>query len=236
MSKTTSEEEIYTLLSRLLLAGQLPPGTKLVEQKIANLFGVTRERVRKDIHRLGYERLLDLVPNRGAFVVDPSLEEARRLYEARRILEGGIVLRLADSWTGQQDRQLADYMKREEAAAVADDRPLSIQLSGGFHMLLAAMTGSDLIERQMQELVSRTAMLVAFYEPGSASTCGCEEHQSIATALTRRDGGAAARCMCTHLSLIETRLRPVRSEVAANDLETILGQEIELLTSATRQS
>lgn len=232
MTKEFNEEAIYEALARLLLAGRLAPGTKLVEQKIAQLFGVSRERIRKVLHRLGHERLLDLIPNRGAFVVDPSLEEARRLYEARRIVEAGIVLRLSETWSKDQAAELDKHVRQEEHAAATDDRPQSIRLSGGFHMMLAAMTGSDLVERQMQELVSRTAMLVAFYEPGVSSSCGCEEHVAIAEALARRDAVGAARSMSTHLSLIETRLRPMRCEVVAGDLESVLRAEIAAISAA----
>ncbi len=225
MPKELNEAEIHEILSRLLLAGRIAPGTKLVEQKLAGLFAVSRERVRKVLHRLGYERLLELIPNRGAFVVDPTLEEARRLYDARRIVESGIVFQLAEGLSKDQLARLESHVRQEEAAATADDRPASIRLSGAFHMLLADMTASDLVEREMQELVSRTAMLVAFYEPGSASVCGCEEHASIIDALRRRDPSGAARAMSAHLSLIETRLKPLRCEPVGEDLETVLKAE-----------
>lgn len=226
MAKEFGESEIHEILSRLLLAGRIAPGSKLVEQRIAGLFGVSRERVRKVLQRLGYERLLELIPNRGAFVVDPSLEEARRLYDARRIVESGIVFQLAEGLSRDQVARLEDHVHQEQAAADADDRPVSIRLSGAFHMLLADMTASELVEREMQELVSRTAMLVAFYEPGTSSLCGCEEHAAITDALRRRDASGAARAMSAHLSLIETRLKPMRCEPVGADVETVLTAEI----------
>ncbi len=226
MPADLTETEIHEILSRLLLAGRIAPGTKLVEQKLAGLFSVSRERVRKVLHRLGYERLLELIPNRGAFVVDPTLEEARRLYDARRIVELGIVFQLAETLSKDQLAQLETHVRQEEEAAAADDRPASIRLSGAFHMLLADMTDSNLVEREMQELVSRTAMLVAFYEPGTSSVCGCEEHASITDALRRHDPSGAARAMSAHLSLIETRLKPLRCDPVGVDLETVLKAEI----------
>lgn len=205
---TRLDDSIYDTLSRTLLAGRLPPGTQLVETRLAAVFGASRERVRKVLHRLGHERLLELIPNRGAFVTNPTLDQAREIYEARRILEGGIVARLAGRITPAQLDALKSHSMLEHKALHAGDRARSIHLSGAFHMLLARYTGSPFVERELQELVSRTSMLVAFFEPAAASDCACEEHDAIIGALHDRQAAEAVRAMHAHLSLIETRLRP----------------------------
>jgi DNA-binding GntR family transcriptional regulator len=220
------EGAIHDILSRMLLASRLPPGTKLGEHRLAAAFGVTRERIRKVLHRLGHERLIDLYPNRGAFVVSPGLGETRAIYEARRILEGGIVARLSESLSQEQFAQIRTLLAAEVAAAERGDRPAAIRLSGRFHMMLAEMTGNSYVVQQMRELVGRTAMLVAFFEPESASQCGCQEHADVFDALRRRDGAGASRAMAAHLSLIETRLKPLRSGPAAVDLDEVLAAEI----------
>ena len=220
------EQAMYEVLSQALLAARLSPGAKLGEHKLAQQFGVSRERVRKVLHRLGHERLIDVVPNRGAFVGAPGLEQARAVYEARRVLESGIVSRLADRMTEGQLARLEAHLRQEFEAAQKGNRPLSIKLSMTFHMILAEMMDNEFVMRQLQELVSRTTMLVAFFEPEAASSCGCEEHQKIVQALARRDVGAAAREMSTHLSLIETRLRPMRCEAVESDIDAALAQEI----------
>ena len=201
-----SETAIHRAISTPLLAGRLAPGTQLVETRLAELFGVSRERIRKVLARLGHERLLELLPNRGAFVANPSLDQAREIYEARRIVEGGIVGRLAGRLTAAQVDLLAAHGRREHAALDRGDRALSIRLSGEFHVQLAQCTGSPFVVRELHELVSRTSMLVAFFESPGASACACEEHQAILTALSAGDAGSALKAMHTHLSLIETRL------------------------------
>jgi DNA-binding GntR family transcriptional regulator len=203
------EEAIYGVISSALLAGRLTPGTPLRETALAEVFGVSRERIRKILQRLGTHRLIELVPNRGAFVAAPSLEHARDIYEARRILEGGIVGHLAPGLAPQELNRLQAHIESEMAALEAGDRAESVRLSGAFHMLLAEATGNKFIVQQMQELVSRTSMLVALYEAASAAQCACEEHRDIFTSLVKGDGAGASRAMRTHLSLIETRLRPV---------------------------
>ncbi|MBN8750147.1 MAG: GntR family transcriptional regulator [Variovorax sp.] len=202
------EEAIHRTLAQILLAGRLAPGSQLVEMRLAQIFGVSRERVRKVLHRLGHERLLDLVPNRGCFVSSPSL-----------VIEGGIAGALAGRLDAAQLARLEAHARHEHEAVHAGDRATSIRLSGEFHMLLAEFTGSPFVLRQLQELVSRTSMLVAFFEPASASACGCEEHEEIFTALRLGDAARAMKAMHVHLSLIETRLKPRPDAAAAIDVE-----------------
>ena len=218
----TQEELIYQTLAKTLLAGRLVPGTQLVETRLAAIFGVTRERIRKVLHRLGHERLLEVIVNRGAFVASPTLDQAREIYEARRIVEGGIAGRLAGRLTAAQAASLRAHARLELAALKRGDRAESIRLSGEFHTLLSACTGSALVQRQMQELVSRTSMLVAFFEPAASSECACEEHEEILGALLAADPGRAIKAMHTHLSLIETRLTPRNTWDADVDCEAEL--------------
>jgi len=207
-SMKDQEEAIYTTMSGALLAGQLTPGTPLRETALAEVFGVSRERMRKILHRLGINQLIELIPNRGAFVAAPSLAQARDIYEARRIVEGGIMGHLAPNLSPQDAERLGQHVERELAALREGDRAESVRLSAEFHLLLAQATGNSFVMQQMQELVSRTSMLVAMFEPARSSQCACDEHREIFTALLSGDGAAAARSMRTHLSLIETRLRP----------------------------
>ncbi|MCB2003357.1 MAG: GntR family transcriptional regulator [Rhodoferax sp.] len=224
------EAAIHDTLAQTLLAGRLAPGSQLVETRLAQIFGVSRERVRKVLHRLGHERLLDLVPNRGCFVSSPTLAQAREIYEARRIIEGGIAASLAGRLTASQLEELQAHGHAEHAALQAGDRALSIRLSGAFHLLLAGFTDSPFVVRELQELVSRTSMLVAFFEPAAASECACEEHEEIVDALRTGDAGRAFRAMHVHLSLIETRLKPRVAAQAAADAD----QEIARAWAATQ--
>ena len=112
------------------------------------------------------------------------------------------------------------------------DRALSIRLSGEFHVLLAECTGSPLVVRELQELLSRTSMLVAFFEAAAASECACEEHEEILVALAEGDAARALKAMHTHLSLIETRLTPRAALPAVSDVE----QELRHAWGAARKA
>ncbi len=228
---TLDEHAITEILTAALLAGRLSPGLRLGEHQLAGLFGVTRERIRKILQRLGAQRLLELQPNRGAFVAEPGLREAREVYEARRIIEVGIVSHLAGHITPSQLQALEDHVSREQRAHDMQDHAESVRLSGLFHTDLATMTGNPLVLRTMQEMVSRTAMLVAYHE-ARAPECGCVEHRAILRAVGARDPGAAGREMHLHLSLVETRLQVPPVRPSTTDLEAIITEEIRRWTVA----
>lgn len=220
------EAGVHAVLMRVLLAGRVPAGTKLGEHRLADIFGVSRERIRKVLHRLGHERLIRVEKNRGAFAIDPDLGEARLVYEARRILEGGIVAHLAGGLDAPGHDRLARHMTAEDAALAAGDRITSIRLSAEFHTILADLTGNAMIIRQMQELVARTMMLVAFFEPDSAGACQCAEHRAVFRALAAGERSKSVRAMTTHLSLVETRLRPRICEEEGVPLDDVLREEL----------
>lgn len=215
------DDTIHQVISAALLAGRLAPGAPLREVALAEVFGVSRERLRRVLQRLGTERLLQLVPNRGAFVAEPTLEQAREIYEARRILEGGIVGYLAPLLSVADAKQLRAHLKQEAAAAARGDRAEAVRLSAEFHYRLARATGSPFVESQLQQLVSRTSMLVALFEPARAMRCACEEHTEIVDALVSGSGAEAMKAMHRHLALIETRLRPSADGATGDPVEVL---------------
>ena len=223
------ERAITDILTAALLAGRLSPGLRLGEHQLAALFGVTRERIRKVLHRLGAQRLIELQQNRGAFVAEPGLREAREVYQARRIIEVGVVSHLAGIVTDRQLRALESHIEREQNAHDRRDHAEGVRLSGLFHTDLAEMTGNQLVVRTMQEMVSRTAMLVAYHEQGGPE-CGCSEHRLILNAVAARDPGAAGREMHQHLSLVETRLQAPPVRPSTTDLDAVISAEIERWT------
>ena len=80
-----SEDAIYERLMAAIFEHRLPPGTKLGEESLAAIFGVSRARIRRVLPRLAHDGVVHLEPNRGAFVAKPTVQEARDVFEARRV-------------------------------------------------------------------------------------------------------------------------------------------------------
>ncbi len=218
----SGETRMHRQLAEAIYEHRLAPGTKMPEVELCRIFGVTRGAVRKVLSRLAAEELLDLIPNRGAFVAKPSVEETRDVYELRRILEAGVVRILARQaphrWLDDLRRQVAE----EREANRVGDTPRYIRLAGKFHLDLVAATGNAALEQHLQRVVSRTSLMVALYDVPGTNTCSCHEHLEILDAIEAGDYAGAGRLMEEHLLGCERQLR-LGGEPQRVDLAQALG-------------
>lgn len=221
---TLSDDEIHQRIVDAIVDQRLLPGTKLVEDKLGQAFGVSRTRVRQVLIRLAQEQVVLLQPNKGASVARPSVTEAREVFEARTLIEAVLVRRFAAGATTADLQALSLCVKSEEAARRHDDAATALRQSGRFHLLLAEAAGHQTFTHFLHKLVSRTSLILMSYgptdpTPGSvrparwAQVCRCEEHRSLLAALrtacrSRKDSDAerAVGMMTRHLAQIEAGL------------------------------
>jgi DNA-binding GntR family transcriptional regulator len=188
---------------------RLAPGTKLSEAEVGTLFDVSRTVVRAALQALAFEGLVKSERNRGAFVANPSPEEARQVFDSRRLIEPGIA-RAAAGRLSPSD--IATFRKQliEESRLLAERGALArraeIRASGDFHLLLASVAGNVILHRFMEELVARSSLVIALYGNSGASSCGHNEHADILAALESGDGERAAQLLVTHINHIEADL------------------------------
>jgi len=203
---TTADEAIYREIADAILQGRLKAGTKLPEHKLAAIFGVSRERIRKLLHRLAAERRLEIIPNRGCFVPRPSGADVRMIYEAHRVFEAGVIEQLLRILDDRILGALEAHLAQERAAAERGDRAASVRLSGAFHLLLTDSLGNTELSRFLRELLSRSSLMVSVYEPAQSSVCAVDEHAGIVRALRQRDLTTALQLSREHFTHIENRL------------------------------
>lgn len=222
-----SDSEMYERVVSAILDHRLPPGTKLVEDKLASAFGVSRTRIRPVLVRLANEQVVTLTPNRGATIAQPSEEEAREVFEARRLIEPRLV-ELFIVRAGKADILcLKQCIADEDAARLAGDMRRAIRLSGDFHLHIAERAGHQTLGRILRELTSRTSLILMTYSPAharereEATACGCREHRALLDAITLRDAPEAARRMHEHLTRLESQLQFTPPAGAAPDLAAL---------------
>jgi DNA-binding GntR family transcriptional regulator len=217
-----SADEIYEKIYAAILEHRLQPGTKLGEERLAEIFGVSRARVREVLARLAHEQIVELFPQRGAYVAKPSIEQARDVFEARRLIEPAVLRRLIDTLDPEKISQLRSHVEREADARRRGDKRAVIRLSGEFHTLAAELAGNSALARTMRELCMLTCLVIFLYDAPTALSCRDDEHQMIIDAVARRDRPRAEKLMLAHLDHIEGSLNLEGVETEA-DLETILG-------------
>jgi DNA-binding GntR family transcriptional regulator len=221
-----SEDAIYERILAAIFEHRLPPGTKLGEDRLASIFGVSRARIRRVLPRLAHEGVVTLEPNRGAFVTKPSVEEARDVFQARHVIEPGIVERvLARPDRGAIVARLRQHVAAERRARAADDTRAIVRLSGEFHMLLADMAGNALLAKSMRELTSLTCLIIALYDKPSVPSCLGEEHAEIVDAIAKGQKERAVALMLHHLQHVEENLDLTIVEAAPVDLDAVLTEQ-----------
>lgn len=202
----TSTCFIVDALTRAMVEHRLLPGAKLVEQKLANQFGVSRTLVRQALYRLSQIRLVTLEPARGAFVAAPSAEEARQVFAVRRMLEAGLVRSLIHQATPEDLQALQQHVALERAALLRGDVRGRTELLGDFHVLMAQRTGNAVLAEALSDLISRCALITLMYQSNSAAEHSHREHLDIVQAIQARDTERAVALMERHLLHVEDAL------------------------------
>jgi DNA-binding GntR family transcriptional regulator len=220
----TPDEGIYAAIHEAILDHRLPPGTKLKEIPLAELFGVTRNVVRKALARLAHERVVELRANRGAVVASPSVEESRSLFAARQVIESAIVDSLARSLTKAQARELHSLVREENAAYQRGEMRAGLKLSIEFHRVLAHLAGNTVLADFVEQLVARTPLvLLAYRGPIQHAGCANDEHAGIVAALVAGEPERAVKLMRAHLDVLANQLQ-LEDEEPAADLAAIFSK------------
>lgn len=213
-------DQIYERILGAIVEQVLPPGTKLGEEQLCEIFAVSRSVIRRVLFRLAGEHVVELVPHRGAFVAEPSPEAAREVFAARRLLEAHVVRELQRiGLQRDQVARLRRHLARERAAHARADRRAVIRLSGELHLLFAELAGNRVILRFLRELVSRTSLIIAIYEAPGVPCCPSDEHAALIEAII---GGRGEPAMRAHLEDIEASLRLDRAPPVVQDLRDAL--------------
>jgi len=215
-------QRIVESITAAIVERRLMPGTKLAEQKIADIFKVSRTLVRQALNQLSRDRLVTLEPARGAFVATPSIDEAHQVFELRQMIEGAMVRRLCRSISKAQITELRSHLDAEQAAVSRTDVPGRTRLLADFHVVLARMLGNQVLAQLLGELLSRSSLISLMYQSSHSAEASLAEHGAIVDALERRDTRAAVRLTEEHLAHVE---RNLLLAPRMPDLAQILGGE-----------
>jgi DNA-binding GntR family transcriptional regulator len=212
-------QRIVDSVTTAIIERRLMPGTKLAEQQIADIFGVSRTLVRQALNQLSRDRLVTLEPARGAFVAKPGVQEARQVFEVRAMLEAAMVKQLCAVISDAQIAELRSHIRAEAEAVARTDVSGRTRLLADFHVVLARMLGNQVLAELLEDLLTRSSLIALMYQSSHSAEHSQEEHVAIVDALEKRDARAAVRLLESHLDNVERNLR-LSPRVA--DLATVL--------------
>ncbi|MFJ8871650.1 GntR family transcriptional regulator [Streptomyces sp. NPDC102473] len=190
-------ERVYEALLELITTRALSPGQHLVESELAGHLGVSRQPVREALQRLNTEGWVDLRPAQGAFVHEPTEEEADQLLSVRTLLEAEAA-RLAAAHVGRPGIEaLEELCSQGERAVAADQVDVAVATNAAFHAKVMELAGNVVLA----ELAAQVDRRVRWYYTPVARRRGTQswiEHRELIAAIASRDEQRATEIMRAH--------------------------------------
>ena len=209
-----SSESIASRLTEAVHEHRVLPGMKLSEDEVGEVFGVSRTIVRQALRAMAHEGLVSIERNRGAFVAKPSIKEAREVFEARALLEPQTARAAAERATADNVSVLEKHIELEHTALDAGESGRALKLSGLFHVEIARVADQKTIESFIQQLVSRSSLVIALYWQRKNALCESHAHHALLEAFRERNPDKAEELMKGHLVdlVSQLNLREMPSE------------------------
>ncbi|MFF7333200.1 GntR family transcriptional regulator [Streptomyces sp. NPDC090306] len=198
-----AKQHALTQLRQAILLGEMAPAQRLVENELAEQFGVTRASIRAALIDLAAEGLVERIRNRGSRVRVVTVEEAVAITECRMVLEGLCAAKAALSATEQELDELAG-LGAAMTKAVADGEPVTYsELNHVLHDRIREISGQqtavELLERLNAQLVRHRFQLAL--RPGRPQQ-SLNEHLAMIEAIRARDPQAADAAVRAHLTSV----------------------------------
>ena len=201
-----NSKDIAHRIVEAILAQKLMPGARLGEQALSMLFDCSRTLVREALMQLTARGIVQVSSRRGWFVVQPSKAEAREAFEARRVIETGLI-RSAGAMDKTTLKRLKQHIQQEKSALKQDDVGRRSFLLGDFHVCLAECLGNQLLADTLRDFTARTTLIAMLYQSSHDAVKSCQEHIEIVQALERGDKAMAEQLMAEHIGQVQSALQ-----------------------------
>jgi DNA-binding GntR family transcriptional regulator len=213
ISHGSAAQRIETELRRLIVAMELPPGSRLSEQDLAERHGVSRQPVREALIGLARTRLVEIQPQRGTVVVKISVRKMMESRFVREAIETAVVRQACTSFDPQSRQRIDDLLEWQDHAARRDDHAAFQRYDELFHIALAEGAGCPLAWEAIQDIKAHMDRICQLTLPGPEAMLPLiDQHRAIVTAIDARDEDAAANAMRQHLTEILRALPRVEAE------------------------
>ncbi|MGJ8603830.1 MAG: GntR family transcriptional regulator [Marivita sp.] len=217
------QNPVYIGIEQAILEHRIPPGMRLAENDLADVYGVSRTIVRAGLQALAQAHLVTLRPNRGASVANPSPRQAREVFEARELLEPRSAREAA---LNAKPKDIADLRlhTRAEHDAIRDNASgRALRLSGLFHVKVAEIANQQTIAEFIESLVSRSSLIIGLYWTRTSMRCDEDCHKALVDAIERNDPDEAEELMRSHLVEIHAGLHFGATDKDHKTLKDMLG-------------
>lgn len=199
-------DKVAAAITDAIIEHRLAAGTKLVEQNLATMFGVSRTIVRQALIRLEREKLIKLEPAKGASVAMPSVQETRQIFTTRRYIEIPMITEFVRTATKANIKLLRAHLKEEQKACLQPDVRGRTRMLADFHVLIAQIMGNTVLAEVLGQLVSRTSLAAMLYQTKLSAEHSSNEHVELLDAIESKNTELAVHVMTKHLNNVEASL------------------------------
>lgn len=208
-------------LRRLVITGELQPGTRLVEDRLAERLGVSRNPVREALQTLAAEGFVEVAPRRGAFVAEITAEQAEGLFDVRMALEplaGRLAARHADASAVQG---LRDVLLRAKRATADGDMDLLAALNTEFHQSVVKAGRNAYLELLVAPMSRRVQWVFRASAP-TRSAHSWREHEELLQAIADGDEQGAQALATVHVTAARGSYRRLLADSSGPTALTVL--------------
>lgn len=164
MRKETVEQKVYHLIKNAILNRQMAPGNQLFESAIAEKVKASRTPIRSAISKLEAEGLVNVIPNKGAFIVQPTIEEMVQAFEMRKNLEEMAIQNGFSHLGTNEIDQLKLLLEEMRTAYKEREIVLYQEKNNAFHLVLAKASGNRYLVEFMEEILNRITIYMVLYD------------------------------------------------------------------------
>ncbi len=208
-SRLRSREVAYDAIKQAILAGQIPPHERLVEERLAEALQISRTPVREALAILEHEGLLDSMPYKGLAVKPVTIGEFLHMYEALGVIEAALARAAATTATAADIRQMDAALALAEAA-IPGDVPSHLAACRAFQSLLGTTAGSPFLTQTLLGIEERSDMYLIHSGlplPAEKMQASVADRRQILDRVRTGDADGAAEMAMAHAASIRIRWR-----------------------------
>ena len=196
------------MLSRLradIISGTFAFGERLSEDKLSKLYGVTKAPVRSAVLKLQVEGLLRIVPQRGAFVMDPTIEDVRALSELRTALEIEAAVLALQRNPDRLAERLSEIVRKMEPVSHSVNNAVYQSLDTELHLAFFQAAQSEMLEATYLSVVNSwfAALRKRLADNKRLAARSYLEHCQIRDAAMARDVAGLSSLLRQHIDRMQ---------------------------------
>ena len=195
--------EIYILMKELIINKELKPGMQLKEQELSTRFNSSRTPIRQAFKKLEDEGFVEIVPNKGTYIVDPSINDICYAYELRVKLEEVLSEEIIEKVTPEAIEGLEHYIKLEPKFYMDDKKLAYIENNKEFHLKIAQLSDNPYLIDAIEQILDVINIHLIFYDNfdpiGLQDVNSIKEHELIIKYLKEKNLSKLKETMIQHV-------------------------------------